>query len=492
MKGAFAALAIVVAGLASPGTRAAPMGPDDARHLLARTGFGATAAEVAEFASLDRGEAVERLLAAARVEAVEKPPAFVDEAPTPFYRIRQMGAEERQRALRRNAEQGLQLREWWFREMLATPSPLTERMTLFWHNHFATSQQKVRSPQLMYRQNATLRSEALGNFGRLLHRVARDPAMLIYLDNAGSRRQAPNENFAREVMELFTLGEGHYGERDIKEAARAFTGWSLDRDTLAFVNRRAWHDPGVKTVLGKTGRHEGGDVLDILLARPETAHFLVAKLWREFISATPDPVESKRLAAVFRDSNYEIKPLLRALFTSEAFWSPAHRAGLIKSPVEFVVGTLRTFDIRPFTLRPAVLASALLGQNPMSPPNVKGWPGGEAWINSATLLGRKQLLERIFRGSDTMPEAVAAANEPMEPGTEPPGPEARMRRMMERGMRTYAFDWDRWSATIAGGADRARVERLVLAVAPVNPVPETAAEAELVRHLTADPAFQLK
>jgi hypothetical protein len=156
------------------------------------------------------------------------------------------------------------------------------------------------------------------------------------------------------------------------------------------------------------------------------------------------------------------------------------------------VGTLRTFDIRPFTLRPAVLASALLGQNPMSPPNVKGWPGGEAWINSATLLGRKQLLERIFRGSDTMPEAVAAANEPMEPGTEPPGPEARMRRMMERGMRTYAFDWDRWSATIAGGADRARVERLVLAVAPVNPVPETAAEAELVRHLTADPAFQLK
>jgi uncharacterized protein (DUF1800 family) len=377
--------------------------------------------------------------------------------------------------------------------MLATPSPVTERMTLFWHNHFATSQQKVRNAQLMYRQNALLRREALGNFGSLLHAVAKDPAMLVYLDNAGSRRQAPNENFAREVMELFTLGEGHgYGERDIKEAARAFTGWSLDRDTLEFTFRRVWHDGGEKTVLGRTGRFDGDQVLDLLLARPETAQFITDKLWKEFVSPTPDAREAKRLAAVFREARYEVKPLLRAMLASDAFWAPDNRATLIKSPVDLVVGTLRTFEIRPATLRPAVLASTVLGQNPMSPPNVKGWPGGEAWINSSTLLGRKQLVERIFRGSDPVPEAamtVMSAPDASAPKAPETGPEARLRRAMERGMQTYAFDWDRWSRTL--GKD-ATLDHLVLATAPVNPPEEDASGAERVRMLVADPAYQLK
>jgi len=277
-------------------------------------------------------------------------------------------------------------------------------MTLFWHGHFATSQRKVRLGQLMYRQNVLLRREALGNFATLLHAVAKDPAMLIYLDNAGSRREAPNENFAREVMELFTLGEGHYGENDVKEAARAFTGWSLERDTGRFVYRRAWHDDGVKTVLGTTGRFDGDDVLDLLLARPETAEFVAAKLWREFVSPQPDAAEVARWAAVFRDARYEVKPLLRAVLASNAFWAEENRATLVKSPVDLVAGTLRTYGIRPFELRPAVVTCAALGQNLFAPPNVKGWPGGDAWIDAATILGRKLWLERVFAGD---PQQVA-------------------------------------------------------------------------------------
>ena len=401
MRAAAAAVLFLAAGSAC----AAPLGEEGARHLLNRAGFGAAPAEVEAFAPLERGEAVERLLDGALRDATLAPPAFVDTAFVPFYRVRRMSADERAEERRKLVAEGFELRAWWLREMLATPSPLTERMTLFWHGHFATSQRKVRYGQLMYRQNTLLRREALGNFATLLHAIARDPAMLVYLDNAGNRRQAPNENFAREVMELFTLGEGHYTEADVKEAARAFTGWSLDRDTGQFVFRRLWHDDGEKTVLGKTGRFDGDDVLDILLARPETAQFVAAKLWRELVSPEPDAREVKRWAAIFRESHYEVKPLLRAILTSDAFWAQGSRATLVKSPVDLIAGTLRTSGLRPFELRPTVLACAALGQNLFSPPNVKGWPGGDAWIDSSTILGRKQWLERVFADD---PQRVAA------------------------------------------------------------------------------------
>ncbi len=484
-------LAAVALVAASAGTAmAAPLGADGARHLLVRTGFGATAPEIAAFAPLGREEAVDRILEATRTSATLAPPAFVDEPYFPFYKVQQLSPEERMAEQRRNVERAFELREWWFREMLATPSPLTERMTLFWHNHFATSQQKVRSVQLVYRHNVLLRAHALGRFGELLHAVSKDPAMLIYLDNAGSRRQAPNENFAREVMELFTLGEGHYTERDIKEAARAFTGWSLDRDTGEFLQRPFFHDGGTKTVLGRTGRFGGDEVLDILLARPETAAFVTRKLWREFVSPVPDEREVARLAGVFRESGYAVKPLLRAMLLSEAFWAPQARGALIKSPVDLVVGTLHTFGMRPMSLRTSVTASALLGQNLFSPPNVKGWPGGEAWINSATLLGRKQLVDRIFRGSDAMPEAgaMAAMTDDREAT-----PEARLRRQMARGLASYAFEWGRFEKDLgtANGRDE-RLVQLVLALPPVTPPPEGAEGAELVRQLTADPAYQLR
>jgi uncharacterized protein (DUF1800 family) len=464
--------------------RAEAIGYEGARHLLNRVGFGATDAQVREFSVLERPQAVERLLDGARREASLAPPAFVEEPFQPYYRLRAMSVEERMAAQRKLVQQGIELRAWWLREMLSSPSPFTERMTLFWHNHFATSQQKVRSGQLMYRQNTLLRHEALGNFGVLLHEISKDPAMLVYLDNAGSRREAPNENFAREVMELFTLGEGHYGERDIKEAARAFTGWSIDRDTGRYRYRPFFHDDGQKSVLGTDGRLEGDQVLDILLARPETARFVVAKLWREFVSPTPDPAQLDRLAATFRDSRYEIKPLMRAMLTTDAFWAPQNRAVLIKSPVDLVVGTLRTFDIHPVDMRPAAIACAALGQNLFTPPNVKGWPGGEAWINSATLLGRKQWLDRVFRGNDPSMSVAARAEEPMVAAATP---EERVRRALDRGMAGYAFDAPRWQSAVRAE----RIEPLVLAMAPVNH-DEAADDVERFRALVSDPAYQLR
>jgi uncharacterized protein (DUF1800 family) len=482
-------IAAVFAVVLPVAAHAAAIGYEGARHLLNRTGFGATDAEIAQFAPLGRDEAVARLLAGARREAFVAPPDAVDEPFQPFYKLRGLSAEERMTAQRKLAQEAFDLRAWWLREMIVTPSPLTERMTLFWHNHFATSQQKVRSTRLMYRQNTLLRREALGNFATLLHEVAKDPAMLVYLDNAGSRKQAPNENFAREVMELFTLGEGHYAEHDIKEAARAFTGWSLDRDTGEFTYRRVWHDYGDKTVLGRTGRLDGDDVLDALLSRPETARFIAAKLWREFVSPTPDAGEISRWAETFRAGGYEVKPLMRAVLTSDAFWSAANRGALVKSPVDLVVGTLRTFEIRPADLRPAVFACAALGQNPFAPPNVKGWPGGDAWIDSATLLGRRQFVDRLFRGSDPMASAPMAMRE--EPKAGAGDFAARMRRTLERGIADYAFDADRFMASL-GASGTKRLDKLVLAYPPVNGDEPEASMPDRVRALVADASYQLK
>ena len=501
MKAILAGLVLAVAtaaqsaGIAPSGEQV--LGVADARHLLNRAGFGASDAEIRTLAPLKRAEAVDRLLATATMQPTIAPPAFVRDPFLPYYKIRELDAEARMAELRTRQQQGFALRAWWLHEMTVTPAPLAERMTLFWHGHFATSQLKVRSVPLMYRQHELLRREALGSFRRMLHEIARDPAMLIYLDNAGSRKEAPNENFAREVMELFTLGEGNYTERDVREAARAFTGWSLDRDRGEYLYRRAWHDYGEKTVLGRTGRLDGASVLDLLLAHPRTAEHITAKLWREFVSPTPDAAEVRRLAAVYREAGYEVKPLLRALFLSEAFWAEGNRASLIKSPVDVVVGTLRTFGIQPMDYRPAAFTVAALGQSLFTPPNVKGWPGGEAWIDASTLLGRRQFIDRVFRGNEPM-RTMAVAGEamttaPQEAMAAQPPREA-MRRMLERGMDTYAFEPERWSRGVQHGlADRgAYVTALVLAAAPANPMPAADDEGALVRALVADPVFQLR
>ena len=492
-------VAVVLLAMASIGVQAAPtdrLTQDDARHLLNRTGFAASAADAAAFSGLTRAQAAEKLLADARDVALTPPPAWVNTPIIPASKFRDMTREEREAEQRLNAERAFDLREWWFREMLTTPSPLTEKMTLFWHNHFATSQQKVRYTTLMYQQNVLLRKHALGNFGVMLRQVARDPAMLIYLDNANSRREQPNENFAREVMELFTLGEGNYSEQDIKELARAFTGWSIDRETGEFMFRRGIHDAGAKTIFGKRGNFEGDQALDLLLKRHETARYITTKLWREFVSPTPDARDVDRLADGFRESGYNISKLMQAMLSSDTFYEASNRGVLIKSPVEFVVGTVKLFEIRTPNLRPFVLASALLGQNVFAPPNVKGWPGGEHWINSASLLGRKQFIDRLFKNEDRMESMMNALDE-MADRSGTPSPEGRAQRQqrnVERAMGALNWNLEQWSSAFepAGGTGgELGMAKVVLAVAP-RAMPTSSKPVDWARALVADPAYHLK
>ncbi|MEO8303483.1 MAG: DUF1800 domain-containing protein [Betaproteobacteria bacterium] len=468
------------------------LGYDDARHLLARTGFGPTDAEVRVYAALTRDAAVAKLLLDTSTVAFTKPPASATDADSlPPPRGENATEAERKAFVQQQIREGLELRAWWVEEMVTTKSPLTERMTLFWHNHFVSGQPKVRLSRLMYQQNATLRAHALGNFGMLLHAVAKDPAMLVYLDGVRNRKGAPNENFAREVMELFTLGEGNYTEKDIKEAARAFTGWSVDRATGQYLFRPALHDYGVKTVLGKSGRFDGDDVLDLLLARPETAQYVTSKLWREFVSPDVDPMEVRRIAARFRDSSYDIRVVLCEILTSKAFYASENRGTLVKSPVELIVGTVRVFDLRPDRTLPFAYAAAGMGQNLLAPPNVKGWPGGETWINTTTLLSRKQFVDRLTRADDT-PAPTASA---MADGNADAVRRQRFIRQMDRGLSGVHFDSDPWMTRFPGETpvERARwAQRLLLPVEPQQATDLSADSLAVVRGLVLDAAYQLK
>ena len=488
-----AVLGVAVAVLSMAGS-AAPMGFDEARHLLARTGFGPTDAEIRGYAALTREQGVNLVLRDIRTQAITPAPAFTLETAVLRYpRADTVTPEERRVFQQQLVRQGLELRAWWMHEMLVTPSPITERMTLFWHNHFVSSQQKVRFSRLMYQQNVTLRANALGSFADLLHAASKDPAMLVYLDTAQSRKAQPNENFAREVMELFTLGEGQYTESDIKEAARAFTGWSLDRETGRYLFRPLIHDAGVKTVLGESGRFDGDAVLDVILERPQTATFITAKLWREFVSENPDPREVERIGKAMRNRNYDIKVALRALLLTDAFWDPANRGTMVKSPVELVVGTLRQLDVAPGGAMPFVVVAAGMGQNLFSPPNVKGWPGGEQWINSNSLLARKQFLDRLARMDDA-PSAMMAT---LPANGDDAARVERFVRAVDRGVRNVQFDAARWVARQPGDSTIAKMQSaqaLLLPIPPVvaDPPKEDADALAFVRATLLDPSYQLK
>jgi uncharacterized protein (DUF1800 family) len=466
--------------------RAQPMGADAARHLLNRTGFEAHADQIAAYARLSRAEAVDRLLAGSVSVARTPVPAWTAEFISPR-RFRELGDEEKKQFQRDQLERAIELKNWWVAEMLATPSPLTERMTLFWHNHFTSGLQKVKSGTLMHRQNALLRRNALGNFGALLHAVGKDPAMLVYLDSASNRRGQPNENFAREVMELFTLGEGNYSEQDIREAARAFTGWSINPDTGEFLWRAFAHDPGAKTVLGKSGYFNGDDVLDVLLSHPRMGEFVVAKLWREFVSPEPEAREVARIARLFRESGFEIKPVLRALLVSDAFYAPQNRGVLVKSPVDLVIGTMRQFDVAYSDPLPLTFMLRTLGQDLFSPPNVRGWPGGEAWINSTTLLVRRQFLERLFRVDESRMQGQMAD---MRTKGLPRLPEGRERFL--RAALDIRFSGGDWLKQFGEGDARPALQRVLLALPPAPGEVMAGQGMDLIRRITADPAYQLK
>jgi uncharacterized protein (DUF1800 family) len=350
----------------------------DAAHLQQRARFGASFHDVQQ--ALDGGPhaTIERLLS----EQPESADFLARDAA--LHRVALDSADI------------VDLRAWWANRMLDSANPLVEKMTLFWHGHFATSNAKVRSVKQMEAQNALFRKHALGSFRDLLHDMARDVAMLVWLDGNANRRRQPNENFARELFELFALGVGNYSEHDIKEAARAFTGWHVRKGEFWYNGLQ--HDAGQKTVFNETGRFDGDDVVDLCLKQDAAPRFLAKKLLQFFVTPSPPEEAVAELAACVRENDFFMRPVLRTLFGSAVFHAPESRHSIIKSPADFVLGAQWTLEAR-VNLRESVNLMAQLGQSLFEPPTVEGWKGGRTWINSATMLGRANFAAELALGN---------------------------------------------------------------------------------------------
>lgn len=376
-------------------------------HLLRRFGLGASEAELEYYGTRGQKGAIEALLGYADVpEAVEIP-------------IELFLPPDKQ-----NQVKAPHVQSWWYAKMLTTRRPLAEQMTLFWHDHFATSSQKVTSAKMMLAQNELFRANATGSFRTLLGEVSRDPAMLFWLDNQYNVAGKPNENFAREVMELFTLGFGNYTEKDVQEAARAFTGWTIGRGQDIKKNQvgqfrfnAAQHDRGAKTVLGRTGDFSGEDVLDILCAQAQTSRYLAAKMWSWFAYPDPEPRLVERLASAFRAENLSIEALLREIMNAPEFYSERAERSLYKHPVALMVTSLRQLGVGQMlekrlenpaqgrALAGGAIAACLnsgkgMGMNLLFPPDVAGWDGGVAWVSSATMVERIKWADRLFGAAE--------------------------------------------------------------------------------------------
>jgi uncharacterized protein (DUF1800 family) len=269
-------------------------------------------------------------------------------------------------------------------------------MTLFWHGHFAC---RSNNPFFAQQLNNIQRTNALGSFKTLLVEVSKSPAMLQYLNNQQNRKGKPNENFARELMELFTLGRGNYSEQDIKESARSFTGWMYDKDG-SFIFRQNLHDPGTKTFFGKIGNFEGENIIDIILEKPETAQFIARKVYKFFVNDNPNEAHVKELATHFYNSKYDIGSMMKKMFTSDWFYNPENVGTKIKSPAEFLVGLSREFYVTYNKPQVLIQLQSSLGQYLFNPPNVAGWPGGQSWIDSSSLMLRMRIPSLVLNDGE--------------------------------------------------------------------------------------------
>ena len=365
-----------------------------ATHLLSRAGFGGTPLEISAAIKLGRAATVGRLLATPPAPTLPKLSANVDLA-----EMRTMADEVRkkiQQTLQQQNRADLDtIRGWWISQMIQPSTSALEKATLFWHGHFATSVQKVRSATLMFQQNQLFRRFAFGNFRDMVKAISCDPAMVIWLDLQQSKEGAPNENFARELMELFTLGIGHYSEDDIKNSARAFTGYRARPLVGQFDYIEKQHDDSEKVFMEKKGKFSGDDIIDIIFQQPACAHYICEKLWIFYASEDPDPEMISSLAHTFRQANYELRPVLSEMFNSKAFYSAESDGTQIKSPTQLIVQSCKILECDPppgFALQ-FIMQS--LGQVLFAPPNVKGWDGNRAWINTSTLASRGEFTDAL-------------------------------------------------------------------------------------------------
>ncbi len=362
----------------APETTEGPVADQETRDrvslLLRRAGFGATPAELERYVDLGIEKTLDELLH----------PERVDED---FDGL--LGSLSGHLIDLQNIED---VQTWWLYRMARTRRPLAEKMTLFWHGHFSVSNAKVANPLAMHNHLALLREKGLGSFKDLVLGVSKDPAMLIWLDGNTNRKGAPNENYGRELLELFTLGIGNYGEADVQASARAFTGWNLNEN--GFIFNQNQHDPGPKTFLGQTGPLDGGDIVEAVSAHPATAERICRKLFGFFAYPAPEAPLLGSLIGAYMDSRGDIRSVVRAILTSDAFYSDESRYGHIKSPVEYTAGSIRMVGAQSRE-RGLILALRSMGQDILNPPNVAGWAGGRAWINPSTLLERFNFAARL-------------------------------------------------------------------------------------------------
>jgi uncharacterized protein (DUF1800 family) len=368
------------------------------QHLLWRAGFGPAVEQLPDLSKYTPKQFYKAL-----VKASDKKPEYIDVADDYLKGLlmgieevgrqqkKELDPEQRKMAQQKNREGVRNLNMYWMHEMVNTSSQLREKMAFFWHGHFA-----CRNLNVFFQQGLldVIRRNALGNFGTMLKEVSKTAAMLNFLNNQQNRKDHPNENFAREVMELFTLGRGNYTENDIKEAARAFTGWSSNIKG-EFVFRKFQHDAGSKTVLGRTGNFEGGDVLDILLEEKQTARYISQKIYKFFVNEKPDAQKIEWLADRFYKSDYDIAKLMEDIFTSDWFYEEKNIGAQIKSPVELLVGIQRMLPMKLENEEALMLLQRVLGQLLFYPPNVAGWPGGKTWIDSSSLMMRMRIPKLI-------------------------------------------------------------------------------------------------
>ena len=434
-----------------------PWTREEAAHLVRRAGFGGSPVEIDRIHALGREAAVDSLLKPDKTDDAHPLPEWAKmenamkeareriEIVREARRSTQGMSEEEAEKMRRQKLQEIQRKarmqeieggQWWFRRILTTRAPLREKMVIFWHDHFATSAQKVKQPALLMKQNGLFREHALGDFRELTRAIVRDPAMLLYLDGQNSSKAKPNENFAREIMELFTLGEGNYTEDDIREAARAFTGYTLNRLTGDVTQvRRRWDD-GNKKIFGKTGKFDGDDVVDLIFQQPAAASYVPAKLWSYFVEDEAPPAIVNELAKSFAASGFRIEPLLREIFLSAAFYDGTVMRNQIKSPIQFLVQMCRELEIHDLPLGYTQQCQQQLGQVLFMPPNVAGWDWGRAWINTNTLLSRYNIAGVITTGAVNAPGVENDSDEMMAAG-EGAGNGRMLARMVQRRMQNW-------------------------------------------------------
>ena len=495
---------------------------DRAAHLLERAGFGGTPEEIERLARMTPQEAVRHLVRFQDVDNSQlKPfdesgifdpgldpfpasrPATTDEAKANGealgVKVKPGGNRRMQPVvnkffywLRASRLETDRVAYWWANRMLTTNRPLEEKMALFWHGHFANNEDKVRDYRKMLQQLKLFQAEGTGNFRDLVIAVGQDPAMLAFLDAGVNVKGAPNENFAREIMELFTMGVGNYSEKDIREAARAFTGWNFQ--DLTFHVDAAKHDDATKTVLGQSGDFDGVAVIDVILRQHVTAEFVAAKLYRYFVRQDITPATKTALGDVLRSHNYELAPLLETMFLSKDFYSAASFATHIKSPVELVVSTYKKLGLHEIPGVPDFNdTTGSLGQRLFHPPTVAGWAQGRSWITPGLLIERGNFAQDVvFPDIDYIPadrypvyptgDEIRAVHEKIRAGmdisaaTKPVGRGGEKEMMaVSNMMADRDEDFNTRFASYRGWQ---------MAVEKVKPIPRTAVQLDLTAMVT--------